>query len=343
MSKIGFGVVGAGTWGEIHARVYSTSPLSELIAICDLDEDRGKRLANRYGATYYRTCADMVRDPRIDAVGIATPDFAHREPIITCANAGKHILVEKPLATTAEDLDAIVDAVRKNGIRLMVDFHTRWSPPLCAVKDSIDRGEIGALISLYYRLNDTIFVPTEMLSWAEKSSVAWFLGSHAIDTMRWLTGDEVERVYAVSRSRVLASRGIATPDIFQAILEFKNGTIATLENNWILPNSTPKVNDIKINVLGERGMFNLDLTNNQTIERYLETKADHPDILVMYDIHGRPMGFAYESIRHFVECLATGQEFLVTLDDGINTSRTILAILESAAKGEPVTLTSSLE
>jgi len=71
------------------------------------------------------------------------------------------------------------------------------------------------------------------------------------------------------------------PDIYQSILEFENGVIATIENCWALPNTIPHWNDIKLNVLGAKGMFNMDLTNNQTIERFTEEKADHPDVLIM--------------------------------------------------------------
>ena len=107
--------------------------------------------------------------------------------------------------------------------------------------------------------------------------------------------DEVKRVYAVSNSGVLKEKGLDTTDVYQSILEFNNGGIATMENSWITPDSYPCVNDIKFNITGTKGMVNLDLSNNQMIERFTETKNDRPDVLVNHFVHGKAKGFAYES------------------------------------------------
>ena len=218
----------------------------------------------------------------------------------------------------------------------MVDFHARWSPPIVVAREDIGSGKLGRIISAYLRLNDTISVPTQMLSWASKSSILWFLGSHTVDTLRFLFNDEVERVYSVSRSRVLKEKGIDVEDIYQSILEFKSGIIASIENNWIVPNSNPSVNDFKVNILGEKGMISMDLTHNQLIERYLENYSDHPDILVKTKVRDRYVGFAYESIKDFVECLAEDKPLLVGLEDGVRVTKVILAIIESARSRKPV-------
>jgi len=159
-----------------------------------------------------------------------------------------------------------------------------------------------------------------------------------VDTLRFLSGDEVERVYTVARSGVLESFGIKVADIYQSILEFRSGLIATTENSWILPNTNPSVNDHKISILGSKGMFNLDLTHNQLMERYLEQTADRPDFLVKPLVHGRHIGFAYESIRNFVERLASGAPMLATLEDGIRVTKVILAMMESASRRETISV-----
>ncbi len=339
MQKIRFGIVGAGLWGRAHAEVYSTHPMAALAAVCDTDEEKARTLAAKYGArAVYRDFEALIEDPEVDAVAVVTPDFAHCAPILAAARARKDVLVEKPLATTAEELDAIADAVTRSGIRCMVDFHNRWSPPIVVARQSIAADELGRLVSAYVRLNDTISVPTRMLSWAARSSILWFLGSHTVDTLRFLSSDEVERVYAVARSGVLNARGIEVPDIYQAILEFRSGMIATTENNWIVPDTNPSVNDFKVNVLGSKGMISLDLTHSQLIEKFLEQGANHPDVLVAPCIHGKRPGFAYESIRTFVDCVAQDKPLPATLEDGIRVSRVILAMFESAAKREPVTV-----
>jgi predicted dehydrogenase len=337
--RVRFGVIGTGLWGEVHAEIYSSHPHAELVAVCDSNRGRAQQVGSRYGARrVYTDFRELAADREIDAVAVVTPDFAHREPIEAAARAGKHVITEKPLATTLEDAEAVAEAVRSAGVRLMVDFHTRWNPPIVIARRDIEEGAIGAVVSAYFRLNDTVSVPTEMLSWAAKSSILWFLGSHTVDTLRYLFQDEVEKVYSVSRTVVLKERGIEAPDLYQTILHFRSGIVATIENHWIIPNTHPSVNDIKVNILGSKGMFNMDLTNNQMIERYLEDGSDHPDCLVKPLVRHRHVGFAYESIRDFVDCLATGRELQVGLEDGLKETRVILAIMESAETSRVVTV-----
>jgi predicted dehydrogenase len=321
----------------VHAETYSTYYRAALAAVCDVDETRARSAADRWGARRaYTDYREMLRDPDIDAVAIATPDFAHREPIVAAARAGKHIIVEKPLATTCEDLNQIAEAVTEAGMKFMVDFHNRWNPPLVVARNDIENGAIGEIVSAYLRLNNRIYVPLKMLSWSAKSSILWFLGSHTVDTLRFLLRDEVVRVYSVSRSGVLRTKGVDVPDLYQTILEFAGGPVATIENHWIMPDTSPSYNDFKVSVAGSKGMFNMDLTHNQLIERYLEGHCDRPDVLGAPLIRGRHAGFVYESIRHFVDCIADDKPVAATLDDGVRVSKAILAIMQSATSREPV-------
>ncbi len=340
MKRVGFGSIGAGLWGEMHARTYASSSEVEYKAVCDLREDRAKEIAEKYGAEdYYLDYRELLERDDISAVSIATPDFAHTEIAVAAAKAGKHILIEKPLATTVEDCEKILSAVREAGnIKFMVDFHNRWNPPFVSAKAAIESGELGKPMLMYVRLNDTIFVPTGMLSWASRSEVAWFVGSHAVDLTRWLFNDEVCKVYAVSRSEVLRDKGVDTPDFYEAILEFKNGGVATVENCWILPDSLPTVIDFKCQIIGSEGAVYMDLSSNGVIRQYTKEKASNPDILVYPTIYGKPMGFGIESIRHFVDCVVNDKEPMVTGEDGLAATKIISAIQESSRKGKPVNL-----
>jgi predicted dehydrogenase len=340
MEKVRFGLIGVGTWGNVHAETYSTYNRASLTAVCDLDAARARKTAQQWGAhRVYTDYHEMLRDPDIDAVAVATPDFAHREAIVAAARAGKHIIVEKPLATTRQDLDQIAEAVTKAGVTFMVDFHCRWCPPLVVARTDIENGVIGEIVSAYLRLNNTLYVPLKMLSWAGKTSILWFLGSHTIDALRFLLRDEVVRVYSVSRSGVLRGKGVDVPDIYQTILEFAGGPVATIENHWIMPDTSPSYNDFKVSIVGSKGMFNMDLTHNQLIERYLEDRCDNPDVIDAPLIRGRHVGFVYESIRHFVDCVADDKPVAATLDDGMRVSTVILAIMQSASTREPVKVT----
>lgn len=339
MSLVNVAIIGAGTWGATHAAIFNEYDAVKLNGVCDSNLNKATALAKKYDIplqNVYTNYKEMLQKCQIDAVSIVTPDFLHRDIAVDCAMAGKHMLIEKPIATTKEDIEAIMNAITRSGVRVMVDLHNRFNPPFAVAKASMDNGDIGSPHSAYFRLNDTKRVATDMLPWAAKSSILWFLGTHSLDTLRWFFDDEVQRVYSVSRKGVLLDEGIDTEDVFQTILEFRNGGIATMENGWITPNTHPNINDIKFNITGTKGMFNLDLTNNQMIERFTDIKADHPDSLVNHFVHGKPMGFAYQSIRHFIDCIINDKPFIVTPLDAANTSFAILAILESAKTRQPV-------
>ena len=337
MNKVKMAIVGAGIWGENHARIYNAHPFAETVALCDMNLERAKEVAAKLNIPQvYTDYNEMFEKSGCDAVAVVTPDFLHADVAVAAAEHKKHILIEKPLATTAEDVHRMVKAIRENNVRAMVDLHNRWSPPFNAAHEAIQRGDLGEVYSAYIRLNDIKWVATDMLRWASKSSILWFLGSHSLDTLRWMFNDEVKRVYSVSRSGLLKSQGVDTVDEYLTTIEFRNGGIAQMENGWITPNANPCVNDIKFNVLGTKGMIALDVSNHNLIQMYTDDKVTVPDVLVQNHIFGNPKGFAFESIRSFVDCLLTGEPFHVSLEDAANTSLAILAIMESAEKRMPV-------
>ncbi len=337
MDPVSIAIVGAGVWGDTHAAIYREHPLANPVAICDKNEARAQALAEKHGLPkVYADVDDMLRDGQFDAVSIVTPDHLHTDIAVQCADTGKRMMIEKPLATTREDVFRILEAARKNDVRVMVDLHNRWSPPFAKTKECVEAGELGELRSAYFRLNDTKWVATDMLPWAASSSILWFLGSHSFDTLQWLFDDRVTRVYAVSGRGVLDSLDVPTEDVFLSTLEFSRGGIAQMENGWITPNANPCVNDIKCNLLGDKGMVAIDASHHNLIQYCSDDKVTVPDILVRNKIHGRVKGFAYESIRSFVDCLATGKPFVVSLEDAARTSLAILAIMESAKARMPV-------
>ena len=114
--KKGFALIGAGLFGERHAQAFSRHHAVDFVAVCDLNGERAKEIAEKYNARRYTTeFKELLSNPEIEAVSVATPDHLHREVAVAFAEAGKHLLVEKPLATTVEDAEAISEAARKNG------------------------------------------------------------------------------------------------------------------------------------------------------------------------------------------------------------------------------------
>ncbi|MEA4908579.1 MAG: Gfo/Idh/MocA family oxidoreductase [Chloroflexi bacterium] len=340
---INYGIVGVGIWGQIHVRTLIADPQVNLVAVCDLNEELAKSVAARYHIPkYYTSYEEMLKDPEIEAVSVATPDFAHAGPALAVVEAGKHLLVEKPMAMSIDESLQIIRTSREKGVKLMVDLHNRWSPPFFNAYQSLRQGELGELKYIYFRLSDTMFVPLEYISWGSKSSALWFLGPHAIDTVRWLYQDEVEEVYAVARQGVLTSKGIDTPDFFALILQFKNGGVANLEHSWIVSPNSPSIFDLKCNLQCSEGTVCIDTSHNRMIEKYTNAigknwnNIPYQDTTLDVFIHGRQLGFGTESIHHFVDCVCNDKQPLVGGEDGLRATEIIVAAEESVRTGQPV-------
>jgi predicted dehydrogenase len=304
MKRVAVGVIGVGTFGEVHARIYSEHPCAELVAVSDIDKARAEKVGAAYKAKAYVRYEEMLKDPRIEAVSIVVPDMAHRDPCVAAANAGKHILLEKPLATSVEDGKAILEAVQRNKVTMMVDFMNRWSPPFSLAKKSLDSGEIGELLYINMKLNDAIYVPTKMLSWAGSSSVLWFLGSHAIDLALWLAGSPVEEVFCTSTSKVLKGMGIPTADFYHSVLQFKGGAVANIENSWILPESGPTLFEFTAEIVGTKGKIDIDTARNGCIIKSTPQKYQCPDTYCLVEVAGQMRGFGHTAMDHFISCVA---------------------------------------
>lgn len=331
------GIVGAGLWGEAHAEVYRGHPHAEPVAVCDVDVRKAQALADKFGIRHvYGDHRQMLQDADCDAVAIVTPDFLHADIAVDCARANKDMIVEKPLATTREDIFRILDAVRQGGSRVMVDLHNRWNPPFNAVKQLVGSGRYGIPRSAHFRLNDCLWVATDMLKWCARSSILWFLGSHSLDTMNWVIGDDPAEVYAVKSEGLLKGRGIDTVDTYLSTIRYAGGAVAQMENSWVTPNGNPNVNDFKFNLLCTEGKFDIDASSNGLLQVTDQTRMVTQDVIVKNKVFGRPAGFAYESIRSFIDKLVSGEEFHVTLKEAANVSLALLAIMESAETGVPV-------
>ena len=222
------------------------------------------------------------------------------------------------------------------GVKLMVDFHNRWNPAMWGIKEKVVAGELGDPQMLTVRLNDTIYVPTEMLSWGGRSTVIWFLGSHAVDLVRWLFDDEVARVYSVSRSRVLKGMGVDTPDFFLTIVELEGGGVAHIENCWIMSTSMPTVFDFKLEMIGSEGTCFADCSSHRMLQTFTPAGPSYPDVAVRTEVQGVPGGFGINSIRHFADCVIHDREPAIGVADGLENTRVLVAIHESARSGQPV-------
>ncbi len=336
--RTGFALIGAGLFGERHAQAYSRHPAVDFAWVCDLDGERARHIAETYGARRHTTSlAEVLADPEVRAVSIATPDHAHRAVAVAAAEAGKHILVEKPLATTVADAEAIVAAAEAAGVLLMVDFHNRVNPPMVAARDAVRRGDLGTPAYVYTRLSNTVAVPQDMLKWSGNSSALWFLGSHMLDVVGWILDDRPARVYVVSREGILKAKGIDAPDFHVATVEYERGAVAVFEHAWILPRTLNTVKDLKIEILGSEGALYVDGSHNRTLELYTAAKGTFPDMLVP-PFGPHLTGFVLDAVAHFVDSVTDGRPLLATGREGLENTRLITAMIAAAGTGRAVDL-----
>ena len=331
------GVIGVGVQGENHIKSYQSLSNAKLIAIADVNKQRVKDIAARYNISqWYTDYKEMLQQANLDIVSVVTPDFLHREPALAAITAGKHVLIEKPLATSVQDAKTIVSMAKSKKVKLMVCFASRWRSPVLITKELINKGELGKPIYAYSRLNDTIYVPTKMLAnWSSKTSLPFWLMSHTIDRVRWLFNSEVKRVYAFSLKGVLTKKGINSSDLFHAILEFENGAIGTFESCWILPESLPFIAESWMRLIFDKGSVTMDLSQN-SIEVATQKKYFLPD--VSSDVPKSPIGHIIAAISHFVECILEDKEPEASGDDGLAVVKICSAVVESANKRKPVEL-----
>ena len=342
--KVRLGVVGTGIWGRMHVRAYKQHASAELVGICDLNEQRARETAKEFDVPQYFCNVEDMLETGLDGISVATPDTAHADIVIKAASKGVHVLVEKPLATTIEECQRMISAAASSDVYLMVDWHNRWNPPYYYAWRAIRDGELGDVSYIYYRLSDTIYVPTKMLPWAGNSSVMQFLGSHALDTTCWLLGQKPIRVHCKRKEGVLTGMGIPTADTYITMVDFDNGATAVVENSWVLPQSSPALIDHKCEIIGDKGVIYLDPTHSRSFTKYTTKtpegfpNASFADMFITPEVHLRQLGFAVETMYHFVECIRDGKKPLTCGEDGLLNTRLILAAEESADKGTSVNI-----
>jgi len=330
-------VVGCGLFGEVHAATYANTPEANLVAVCDVDRHRAEQFAERFDCRAVDDVARIVEADDIEAVSVVTPDFDHRGPCVALAGAGKHLLIEKPLATSVSDAEAIALAVDQAGVTAMVDFHNRYHPAILAARARLDRGEMGRPQAMFARLSDRIEVATEWLAWAGRSGPEWFLGPHLVDLACWLFGGLPRRVFADARKDVLAARGLDCFDTVQMHLSFEAG-LATLECSWIVPNAWPSVADFYVSLQATDARADMDMSNLGTAI-VDDGRYDRPFLLGHTPAGPEDFGFMSQPIREFVRCVQSGEEAPIPMDDGLENVRILAAALESVRTGKAVDMT----
>jgi predicted dehydrogenase len=335
MDKIGIGVIGLGIMGRQYLTVYQRHPLTEVRAVANRSAERLEQVGAEFGFSEkdrYQDYRQLLERSDIDAVCIATPDFAHTDMVLDALDAGKHVLVEKPMTTSTAEADRIVAKVEETGRKVQVAYNHRWLPVYYQAYALIQKGEIGEPVMGFARKNDTIYVSTEMINWADKTSPTFFLNSHDVDLMRWYFGSEAVEARGYGRKGVLTARGIDAYDVVQGQVKFANGAFATFESGWIYPNTFPTIVDSFVEVIGTRGHLHLP-RKAESMEMSTEQAFTYPRTFLFNDIFGKLGGAFPACLDHFVDCILNDREPVTNAREGRQVTAILEAIMTSVERG----------
>lgn len=331
--KLGAGIIGCGGIGWIHAQAFSKTPLTNLVAVADVVEERAKGLIQKYNAkAWYTNYEEMLQRRDIHVVSVCTPPWLHKQMVLEAVEAGKHVLCEKPMALSLDEAEEMVNGAKKAGVKLAIDFHNRYLPAHQKAKKLLDEGLIGRLFQIRCRLGypflESAYLQnlSHMKDWlfiAEKSGggVLMDIGSHWIDLARFFVGNDVKSVSALIGT---VSRSIKVDDNIMILCEFENGVQGVIDVSW-----TQRGGFWFIELYGLDGT--MICNGPQPIMIYTE-KKDEPHLLRKAWIYPRlePAEEPHERlIREFVEAIENCTEPPVSGEDGKKAQEIIKAAYES--------------
>ena len=331
--KIGFGIIGCGVIADFHANALFDLPADAvLVGVADARAESARRFAEKHGVRAFDTVEELLACPEIDVVNICTPSGFHADAVVRAAEAGKHIIVEKPMAITKEQLDAEVEACEKYGVLLSSISQNRFVHGVRMTKQALEDGLLGKLvcadISMKYNRTQEYY---DSSAWRGTKAIdgggaLMNQGIHGVDLLLYLAGD-VASVYAVSKTLV---RKIEVEDTLSAVLEFKNGATGIIQATTSVFPGYPRRLELNGDkgsiVLNEGSIVRWDIENDTRQDIVLQpnfTSSASTPTAISTDGHTK-------QIADVIRALRTGKKPLIDVYEGRKPVDLILAIYKSA-------------
>lgn len=326
-----FAVIGAGDFGARHLDVLSGLDGAEVVALVTRTESRGRELADRYSVPHIFSDVDaMLVAVKPDAVHVVTDDNRHYAPVLAALDAGCDVFVEKPLSHDMDEARRMVARARELGRKLMVGHLLRFDTRCAAIKGSLDRGELGQVVSVYGRRNQSV----AMRALFTKSNRLFTTGIHDIDLILWYFGDR-KPVEVYMRTRDVGGLG---DDLFWGMITMDDGSIGVVETAWLLPETTPWRGHILGEVIGTKGTALYEVPGNG-LGFWLEDCVTTPDTSYWPQLYGATVGALRDEIGYFVRCVTHDLPVEVPTHEEVLASLAVAhALVRSAAEGRPVRL-----
>ncbi len=322
---IRIGLIGAGGIADHHLAGYAAIPdRVRVTAVADANPEALKRRTEETGATGYTDFLELVKDPEVDAVDICLPHHLHRSAIIAAAEAGKHILCEKPLCLTAEEATDVREAVQKAGVTLMCAHNQLFMPAVAKAKEILDSGALGTVYEV--RTTDSFFNDFDPENMGWRAHAATSGGGEYIDTgyhptylLMHLSGGIPTQAFAMMSTHRL--KFMEGEDSAQVLVRFDNGSVGQLVTSWAYE-AAPGTD--RFSAVGEKGSLSSDGSTLRVKIRGEEEQV----------FESEPIDTFAAEIADFVTCLETGRRPLNTEVEGIAVLGIILAAYQSTRSGK---------
>lgn len=333
MSKIKVGVIGCGSIAKHrHIPEHAANENVEIVAFCDIVEERAQEYADQYNAKAYTSFEELLKNEEVDAVSVCTPNSLHAPISIAALNAGKHVLCEKPMATSAEEADAMIAAAEKNGKKLMIAHNQRFVASHAKARSIIESGALGKIYSFR-----TAFGHGGPENWSADGSNSWFfkkelafigamgdLGVHKTDLLRYLIGEEFTEVAAFVEGS--AKENSTVDDNAVCILKSESGMIGTLAASWAYNGGE----DNSTVFYAENGILRLE--DDPDYSLIVEYKNGNSERHSLGAIQSNEEGQQTDThvVEHFITSILDDTTPPVCGNEGKKSLQVILAALESS-------------
>ncbi len=337
-----FALVGCGRIAKRHAELLGNKQVSHasLVAVCDTAEAKAKVYGQQFNVPWFSDMHEMVRNVEADVIVVLTPSGMHADHVIQLAPYKKHIVVEKPMALTLDDADAMIESCDRNGVKLFVVKQNRFNVPVQKLRHALEQGRFGKLVLgtvrvRWFRPQSYYDLASWRGTWAMDGGVLTNHASHHIDLLEWMMGD-VESVFAKSTT---ALARIETEDTAVATVKFRNGALGVIEATTA---SRPKDLEGSISVMGEGGTVVISgfaVNKIQTWE-FVESKAEDKEVLEKFSVNPPNVyGFGHHAYyENVVESILNQKNALVDGLKGRKSLELIMALYESIETGKEVFL-----
>lgn len=337
-----FALVGCGRIAKRHSELLGNNQIkgATLAAVCDIAPEKAEKIGTQFSIPYFTDMHEMMRCVDIDVVVVLTESGNHPRHVIELARYGKHIVVEKPMALTLEDADAMIKACDEAGVKLFVVKQNRFNVPVVKLREALTEGRFGKLVMGTVRVRwcrPQSYYDQDAWrgTWALDGGVLTNQASHHVDLLEWMMG-EVDSVYAITRTALV---NIEAEDTAVVALRFRNGALGIIEATTAV---RPTDLEGSISILGEGGSVEIGgfAVNKMKTWKFVEVRGDDEDVMEKYSVNPPSVyGFGHQAYYdHVVDCIRNNKRHLVDGLEGRRSLELINAIYESVESGKEVAL-----